>query len=136
MLDRFLFTVSPRRRSIGVPGYPRNVLTGSVARSSSTESPNTPSRHRPALARRRGIPTPRTTMEVTLRVDDVDVDAPSVDSLPDETNVTVLSQTSGTTVTGTYGTSAIWDRIGPSRYVADGYLHTGYDGYIPGLPRG
>ena len=47
--------------------------------------------------------------------------------------VTIHCQTTGTTVTGTYGTSNIWDRIGTGRYIADAYVLTGYDGYIPGV---
>lgn len=51
------------------------------------------------------------------------------------TRVTIQCQTTGTTVTGTYGTSNIWDRIGSGRYVADAYVLTGYDSFIPGVPR-
>ena len=49
--------------------------------------------------------------------------------------MTIACQTSGTTVTGTYGTSSIWDRIGSGRFIADAYVYTGYDGYIPNVPR-
>ncbi|MEU4553453.1 M23 family metallopeptidase [Micromonospora violae] len=35
----------------------------------------------------------------------------------------------------TYGTSSIWDRIGSGRFIADAYVYTGYDGYIPNVPR-
>ena len=49
--------------------------------------------------------------------------------------VTIHCQTTGTTVTGTYGTSNIWDRIGSGRYISDAYVYTGYDGFIPGVPR-
>ncbi|WFF01094.1 peptidoglycan DD-metalloendopeptidase family protein [Micromonospora sp. WMMD964] len=59
----------------------------------------------------------------------------SVGTVADGTRVTIACQTSGTTVTGTYGTSSIWDRIGSGRYIADAYVYTGYDGYIPGVPR-
>ena len=59
----------------------------------------------------------------------------SVGTVADGTRVTIDCQTSGTTVTGTYGTSSIWDRIGSGRYIADAYVYTGYDGYIPGVPR-
>ena len=38
-------------------------------------------------------------------------------------------------MTGTYGTSTIWDRIGSGRYVSDAYVYTGHDGYVPGVPR-
>ncbi|MFG2048011.1 peptidoglycan DD-metalloendopeptidase family protein [Micromonospora sp. NPDC048935] len=59
----------------------------------------------------------------------------SVGTVADGTRVTIACQTSGTTVTGTYGTSSIWDRIGSGRYIADAYVYTGSDGYIPGVPR-
>lgn len=51
------------------------------------------------------------------------------------TGVTIACQTTGTTVDGTYGTSNIWDRIGAGRYIADAYVPTGHDGYIPGVTR-
>lgn len=59
----------------------------------------------------------------------------SVGTVADGTKVTIGCQTSGTTVTGTYGTSAIWDRIGSGRFIADAYVYTGHDGYIPNVPR-
>ncbi|MBY8873330.1 peptidoglycan DD-metalloendopeptidase family protein [Micromonospora sp. PLK6-60] len=59
----------------------------------------------------------------------------AVDSVADGAKVTIQCQTAGTTVTGTYGTSNIWDRIGAGRYIADAYVYTGYDGYIPTVPR-
>ncbi|SCE94230.1 M23 family metallopeptidase [Micromonospora chokoriensis] len=59
----------------------------------------------------------------------------SVGTVADGTRVTIACQTSGTTVTGTYGTSSIWDRIGSGRFIADAYVYTGHDGYIPGVPR-
>ncbi|MFR9775168.1 peptidoglycan DD-metalloendopeptidase family protein [Micromonospora sp. MS34] len=59
----------------------------------------------------------------------------AVGSVADGAKVTIYCQTSGTTVTGTYGTSSIWDRIGTGWYVSDAYVYTGYDGYIPGVPR-
>ncbi|NES16784.1 MULTISPECIES: M23 family metallopeptidase [Micromonospora] len=59
----------------------------------------------------------------------------AVGSVADGATVTIYCQTSGTSVTGTYGTSSIWDRIGTGRYVSDAYVYTGYDGYIPSVPR-
>jgi len=59
----------------------------------------------------------------------------SVGTVADGTRVTISCQTSGTTVTGTYGTSSIWDKIGSGRHIADAYVYTGSDGYIPGVPR-
>ncbi|GAB3957203.1 N-acetylmuramoyl-L-alanine amidase [Micromonospora vulcania] len=58
-----------------------------------------------------------------------------VGSVADGATVGVYCQAIGSTVTGPYGTSAIWDRIGTNRYVSDAFLLTGYDGYIPGVPR-
>ncbi|MEU4773036.1 peptidoglycan DD-metalloendopeptidase family protein [Micromonospora sp. NPDC023644] len=59
----------------------------------------------------------------------------AVGTVADGTRVTIYCQTSGTSVTGTYGTSTIWDRIGSGRYIADAYVYTGSDGYISGVPR-
>ncbi|GAB3336392.1 peptidoglycan DD-metalloendopeptidase family protein [Micromonospora halotolerans] len=59
----------------------------------------------------------------------------AVGSVADGAGVTIYCQTSGTSVTGTYGTSSIWDRIGSGRFISDAYVYTGYDGYIPGVPR-
>ncbi|MFJ9712215.1 hypothetical protein [Streptomyces sp. NPDC101234] len=44
--------------------------------------------------------------------------------------VELFCQTPGTTVSGYYGTSNIWDNIGGSAYVSDTYVHTGSDGYV------
>lgn len=44
--------------------------------------------------------------------------------------IQILCQTSGTTVSGTYGTSSIWDCIGGDEYVSDAYVNTGSDGYV------
>ncbi|SFJ23784.1 hypothetical protein SAMN05421835_1042 [Amycolatopsis sacchari] len=41
--------------------------------------------------------------------------------------VTIECYVEGDAVTGTYGTSAIWDRIGPGQYVSDAYVYTGSD---------
>ena len=59
----------------------------------------------------------------------------AVGSVASGSTVTISCQTSGTRVTGTYGTSTIWDRIGSGRYVSDAYVYTGHDGYVPGVPR-
>ncbi|MET8572519.1 SH3 domain-containing protein [Streptomyces sp. NPDC004783] len=50
--------------------------------------------------------------------------------LPEGATVPVYCQTPGTTVTGPYGTSSIWDRIGTGQYVSDTYVRTGSDGYV------
>ncbi|MET7469952.1 peptidoglycan DD-metalloendopeptidase family protein [Micromonospora sp. NPDC005686] len=59
----------------------------------------------------------------------------SVGTVADGATVTIQCQTNGTSVSGTYGTSTIWDRIGSGRFISDAYVYTGYDGYIPGVPR-
>ncbi|MEH1099533.1 peptidoglycan DD-metalloendopeptidase family protein [Micromonospora sp. CPCC 205561] len=59
----------------------------------------------------------------------------AVGTVADGARVTISCQTTGTTVTGTYGTSNIWDRIGSGRFVSDAYVYTGSDGFIPGVPR-
>ncbi|MFJ3231737.1 hypothetical protein [Streptomyces sp. NPDC086787] len=53
-----------------------------------------------------------------------------VRSLPGGSHVTIRCQTTGTTVTGPYGTSKIWDCIGNGQYVSDTYVHTGSDGFV------
>ncbi|MES2316099.1 MAG: peptidoglycan DD-metalloendopeptidase family protein [Pseudomonadota bacterium] len=53
-----------------------------------------------------------------------------VDSLSDGAAVHISCQTTGTTVTGTYGTSNLWDKIGSGRYVPDAYIYTGSDGRV------
>ncbi|MEH0822286.1 MULTISPECIES: peptidoglycan DD-metalloendopeptidase family protein [unclassified Micromonospora] len=59
----------------------------------------------------------------------------AVGSVADGARVTIYCQTTGTTVTGTYGTSSIWDRIGSGRFISDAYVYTGHDGWIPNVPR-
>ncbi|MFI9648688.1 SH3 domain-containing protein [Streptomyces sp. NPDC052040] len=50
--------------------------------------------------------------------------------LPEGAKVPIYCQTPGTTVTGPYGTSPVWDSIGDGGYVADAYVNTGSDGYV------
>lgn len=50
--------------------------------------------------------------------------------LPEGLRVPILCQTPGTTVTGPYGTSNIWDNIDDGEFVSDAYVNTGSDGYI------
>lgn len=50
--------------------------------------------------------------------------------LPADTRVPIFCQTPGTTVTGPYGTSNIWDNIDNGEYVSDAYVYTGSDGYV------
>jgi uncharacterized protein YraI len=52
------------------------------------------------------------------------------DTVADGAHVTILCQTSGTSVSGTYGTSSIWDMIGSGGFVSDAYMYTGSDGRV------
>jgi len=54
----------------------------------------------------------------------------NVGSVKDGAAVTISCQARGTSVSGTYGTSNIWDKIGTGRYVADAYVRTGSDGLV------
>ncbi|MEU2424827.1 SH3 domain-containing protein [Streptomyces sp. NPDC007851] len=51
-------------------------------------------------------------------------------TLAEGTRVPIFCQTPGTTVSGYYGTSNIWDNIDNGEYVSDTYVHTGSDGYV------
>jgi hypothetical protein len=46
-------------------------------------------------------------------------------------NVVIECTAIGTTVTGAYGTSNVWDRIGPNNWVADAYVNTGSSNPAP-----
>ncbi|MBB6418707.1 SH3 domain-containing protein [Streptomyces sp. AK010] len=50
--------------------------------------------------------------------------------LPEGARVTIFCQRPGTTVTGPYGTTNIWDNIDDGEYVSDAYVQTGSDGYV------
>ncbi|MFF5496470.1 peptidase [Streptomyces aquilus] len=50
--------------------------------------------------------------------------------LTEGSKVPIYCQTPGTTETGPYGTSNIWDNISNGQYVSDAYVHTGSDGYV------
>ncbi|PWI11658.1 SH3 domain-containing protein [Streptomyces sp. NWU339] len=50
--------------------------------------------------------------------------------LAEGAQVPIFCQTPGTTVTGPYGTSKIWDNIANGEYVSDAYVKTGSDGYV------
>lgn len=55
---------------------------------------------------------------------------PIIGVLPVGSRVQIVCQTPGTTVSGYYGTSKIWDCIGNGKFVSDAYVYTGSDGYI------
>ncbi|MDT0614749.1 SH3 domain-containing protein [Streptomyces lancefieldiae] len=50
--------------------------------------------------------------------------------LPEGSSVVISCQTPGTRVSGPYGTSSIWDKIGNGQYISDAYVRTGSDGYV------
>lgn len=55
-----------------------------------------------------------------------------VGSLADGTRVTIYCQKRGETITGTYGTSSLWNKISSTynRYIPDAYTYTGADGQV------
>jgi len=58
----------------------------------------------------------------------------AVGSVADGTYVTITCQKRGQTVSGTYGSSNLWDKIGGG-YIADAYVSTGSDGQVaPSCP--
>ncbi|MEV6191312.1 peptidase [Streptomyces sp. NPDC051920] len=53
-----------------------------------------------------------------------------VRTLPAGSSVPIYCQCPGETVTGTYGTTKIWDNISNGQFVSDAYVQTGSDGYV------
>ncbi|WP_275003909.1 hypothetical protein [Promicromonospora iranensis] len=45
-------------------------------------------------------------------------------------NVVIECTARGTTVTGTYGTTDLWNRIGPGNWISDAYVNTGSSGPV------
>lgn len=56
-----------------------------------------------------------------------------VGTLAKGTKVNIICQTKGATVTGTYGSSSWWNKIGTGRYISDAYTYTGSDGRVAPL---
>ncbi|HEX6077314.1 MAG TPA: peptidoglycan DD-metalloendopeptidase family protein [Micromonosporaceae bacterium] len=56
----------------------------------------------------------------------------AIGSVPDGGTIYLRCQVQGQSITGTYGTSSWWDRIGAG-YVADAYVNTGSDGRVAPL---
>ena len=52
------------------------------------------------------------------------------------TKLDIMCQARGTTVKGRYGTSDLWDKIGPNRFVSDAFVYTGSDGRVAPLCQG
>ncbi len=55
--------------------------------------------------------------------------AAAVGSVADGAQVTITCQKRGESVTGTYGTSTLWDRVAGG-FIADAYVSTGSDGQV------
>ncbi|WP_327168572.1 peptidase [Streptomyces subrutilus] len=53
-----------------------------------------------------------------------------VRTLPIGAVVTIRCQCPGTTVSGPYGTTNLWDCVGNGQFVSDAYVKTGSDGYV------
>lgn len=53
-----------------------------------------------------------------------------VGSLADGATVTIQCQKIGQSISGTYGTSKLWNRIGSGRFIPDAYTYTGSDGRV------
>ena len=51
----------------------------------------------------------------------------------DGARVTIVCQTYGQQVSGTYGTTKIWDKVKSGGYVSDAYIRTGSDGLVAPL---
>ena len=60
---------------------------------------------------------------------------PVVGSVANGAAVTIFCQRAGTKVTGTFGTSTVWNRIGMNRWVSATYVRTSHPGFIPRVPR-
>ena len=54
----------------------------------------------------------------------------------DGATITIVCQTYGQQVTGTYGTTKIWDKVKSGGYVSDAYIRTGSDGLVAPLCAG
>jgi hypothetical protein len=50
--------------------------------------------------------------------------------LPDGAKALITCQTRGSKVSGTFGTSRIWDHLKRGGYVSDAYVYTGSDGRV------
>ena len=55
---------------------------------------------------------------------------PVVGSVPDGTTVTILCQATGTTETGDWGATDLWDRLDDNTYVSDAFVFTGTNGMV------
>ncbi len=54
----------------------------------------------------------------------------AVGTVADGATVRISCQKRGQSITGTFGTSTLWDKIGDGRFIADAYVSTGSDGQV------
>lgn len=77
-----------------------------------------------------GVPGRVNTNGIALHIRSAaSLSASIVDSVPDGAYVAIRCQKRGSSVTGTYGTTTLWDRIGGG-YVSDAFIYTGHDGQV------
>jgi hypothetical protein len=55
---------------------------------------------------------------------------PVVGSVPDGTTVTIVCQATGTTETGDWGATDLWDCLDDNTYVSDAFVYTGTNGMV------
>lgn len=55
---------------------------------------------------------------------------PAVGSVPDGTTVTIVCQSTGTTETGEFGPTSLWDRLDDGTYVCDAFVNTGTNNMV------
>ncbi len=94
-----------------------------------------------------GNPCPAPPQHATGKVDVADgytltvrrgprLGAPKVRELKDGATVKIVCQTTGEQVTGTFGTSTLWNKLARGGFVSDTYIYTGSDGRVaPECPR-
>jgi cell wall-associated NlpC family hydrolase len=76
----------------------------------------------------KGDPGPR----LTVRERPTSASA-AVGSRADGARITIVCQTYGQSVTGTYGTSRVWDKVASGGFVSDAYVRTGSDDLVAPL---
>lgn len=57
-------------------------------------------------------------------------DSEAVGTVNDGATVSIICQKRGESITGTYGTSTLWDKIGTGRFISDAFVSTGSDGQV------
>jgi Peptidase family M23/Bacterial SH3 domain len=53
-----------------------------------------------------------------------------VRTVSDGQQITITCQVKGQSITGTYGTTTLWDKLSGGGYISDAYVYTGTDGQI------